>query len=206
MKTSPKTQHGPSRRGDLAARAFTLAEVLVAMAIFTLLVGAVVTTQIMGLKLYRISETKLMGTAEGRAALNAARDEIRMGKILAVGNGDAVTFVPIADHQPQIGNALQIHPGTNRNVFVRYFLDADATALKRLGDGEVRVVANFITNQLVFSAEDFAGNVLTNNQNNRVIRMLLEFYQWEYPIATVGAGGMYDYYRLQTRVTRRTIE
>lgn len=176
------------------------------MAIFMMLVGAVVTTQIMGLKLYRISETKLMGTAEGRAALNGVRDEIRMGKILIVGNGNAGTFAPIPDHAPQTGNALQIHPTTNQNLFVRYFLDAGSTSLKRLANGEVQTVANFITNQLVFSAEDFAGTVLTNNQNNRVIRMTLEFYQWEYPIATVESGGMYDYYRLQTRVTRRTIE
>lgn len=175
------------------------------MAIFTLLVGALVTTQIMGLKLHRISETKLMGTAEGRSALNATRDEIRMGKIVVVGNGNDETFAPIPDHSPQTGNALQIYPTTNLSLFVRYFLDAD-DSLKRLTNGEVQTVANFITNQMVFSAEDFAGNVLTNNQNNRVIRMTLEFYQWEYPMATVGEGGMYDYYRLQTRVTRRTIE
>jgi hypothetical protein len=59
---------------------------------------------------------------------------------------------------------------------------------------------------MVFRAEDFRGNILTNDRNNRVIRMMLEFYQWEYPIASAGPGGMYDYYRLQTRITRRLIE
>jgi len=39
-----------------------------------------------------------------------------------------------------------------------------------------------------------------------VIRMMLEFYQWEYPLAAAGQGAMYDYYRLQTRITRRLIE
>ena len=203
MKALQQLQRGRRRT---ATRGFTLTEVLVAMAIFTLMIGALVTTQIMGLKLYRISETKLRGTAECREALNTVRDEIRMGKILVVGNGNASAFIPIPDNEPQIGNALQIYPTTNLTVFVRYFLDVDSTALMRSGDGEVRMVANYITNHLVFRAEDFMGTVLTNNQNNRVIRMTLEFYQWEYPIASVGSDGMYDYYRLQTRVTRRTIE
>ena len=65
---------------------------------------------------------------------------------------------------------------------------------------------NYVTNDIAFRAEDFRGQVLTNNQNNRVIRMILEFYQWEFPVATVGTNGLYDYYRLQTRITRRTIE
>jgi hypothetical protein len=61
------------------------------------------------------------------------------------------------------------------------------------------VVANFVTNLIPFRAENYLGQVLTNNQNNRVIRMNLEFYQWEFPEE-------YDYYGLQTKVTRRAIE
>jgi hypothetical protein len=41
--------------------------------------------------------------------------------------------------------------------------------------------------------------VLTNDQNNRVIRMNLEFYQWEF-------SDVYEYYRLQTKITCRAIE
>jgi hypothetical protein len=36
--------------------------------------------------------------------------------------------------------------------------------------------------------------------------MMLDFYQWEFPVAQAGAGAFYDYYHLQTRMTRRTIE
>jgi hypothetical protein len=74
------------------------------------------------------------------------------------------------------------------------------------GQAEPQMIAQFITNQFVFQAEDFQGNVLTNDENNRVVRMTLEFYQWKNPMARVGPGGRYDYYRLQTRVTRRLIE
>jgi hypothetical protein len=32
-----------------------------------------------------------------------------------------------------------------------------------------------------------------------------QFCQWEYPLAGVGGGAMYDYYQLQTRVAPRII-
>jgi hypothetical protein len=67
-------------------------------------------------------------------------------------------------------------------------------------------VAPYITNQLVFQAEDFQGNVATNYVNNRIIRLTLEFYQWEWPLAQAGSGSMYDFYQLQTRMARRLIE
>ena len=189
-------------------RAFTLPEIMSVMALFSLLLLALISSQIMGIKMYRISESKLTATASGRRALDQVRDEIRSGKVLLVGNGSSSTFTPSADNQPNIGNAVQIYATTNTNTFVRYYLDANDDRLKRVKSGStnVQVIANYVTNDIAFRAENFRGQVLTNNQNNRVIRMVLEFYQWEFPVATVGTNGLYDYYRLQTRITRRTIE
>lgn len=194
----------PNRR----RRAFTLPELMSTVALFSILMAGVLGSHLFGLRLYRISESKLSATGAARHALNHVRDEIRSGKMLLVGNGSETTFTPIADHASHIGNALQIYPTTDTNQFVRFFLDATDDKLKRFasGDTEAAIVASYITNRLVFSAEDYQGQVLTNNQNNRVIRMVLEFYQWEFPVATAGAGGMYDYYRLNTRITRRAIE
>jgi prepilin-type N-terminal cleavage/methylation domain-containing protein len=195
-------------RPSAGSRAFTLPEIMVVMALFGMLVLAMVTCQIFGMRLERISETKLAATAAGRKALNQVRNEIRSGKMLEIGTGDAASFTPISDNASQVGNALQIYPTTNTSNFIRYYLDTGDNSLKRITsfDAQPEVLAGFITNQLVFRAENFQGDVLTNHQDNRVIRMTLEFYRWEYPIATVGNGGMYDYYRLQTRITRRMIE
>ncbi len=68
-------------------------------------------------------------------------------------------------------------------------------------------VADFITNQIVFTAQDYKNNVLTNNVNNRVIQVQLLFSQFEFPIAFLGSNAYnaYDFYRVQTRVTRRLI-
>ncbi|MCX8090668.1 MAG: prepilin-type N-terminal cleavage/methylation domain-containing protein [Verrucomicrobiae bacterium] len=196
------------RRGGRrhAATAFTLPEVVVVMALFSLLLTALITTQLVGLKMHRISETKLTATSEGREALTVLRDEIRSAKMLYVGNGNASSFVAITNNQAHIGNALQIWPTTNLARFVRYYVDANTRTLMRFTNGQATPVAGFVTNTLAFRAEDFRGRVLTNTQNHRVIRLTLEFYQWQFPLATAGQGGMYDYYRLQTRVTRRAIE
>jgi hypothetical protein len=140
--------------------------------------------------------------------LDRVRDEIRSGKILCVGNGDGDTFTPIAADSPHVGNALQIYRTVDTNTYVRYYLDAADQSLKRKasGNGEVQEIASYITNQLVFRAEDHLGHTLTSDQNNRVIKMTLEFYQWEFPVTRAGGSSYYDHYRLQTRITRRAIE
>ena len=70
-------------------------------------------------------------------------------------------------------------------------------------------LAGYITNTIVFDAEDFQGNIVVNNpKNNQVYKMELDFYQWEYPIAFIGGIGLnaYDFYRLRTRICRRAID
>jgi type II secretory pathway pseudopilin PulG len=205
MKMVPPPPPPSATVRSCARGAHTLIELMVAMTVFSLLITLMVSSHVYGLKMYRIAEAKMSSTLSGRVALNRTRDEIRSGKMLYVGNGDAAAFTFIPDNTPHIGNALQVYPTTNLGNYIRYYLDTNDSCLKRLAQGRVSVVARYVTNQQVFHAEDFAGTILTNNQNNRVIRMTLEFYQWEYPVIKVGAGG-YDYFRLQTRVTRRTLE
>ena len=52
---------------------------------------------------------------------------------------------------------------------------------------------------MAFCAQDFSGNVLTNNQNNQVIHLTLEFYQ---PARFMQGA---DYYKLETSMTRRAL-
>lgn len=200
-----------------ATWAFTMTEMITVVGIFSLLAAATVSSQLFGLRLYSISGTKLTVTGEARSALNRVRDEIRSGKLIYVGNGDSSSFTLIPDNSPQVGNALKICATTDTNSYVYYYMDATNSRFKRMvsSNSFVQVVANHITNLLVFQAEDFQGNAVTNYQNNRVIRMTMEFYQPVFPTtptaqtspaAQVTSGGMYDYFRLQTRVARRAIE
>jgi type II secretory pathway pseudopilin PulG len=187
--------------------AFTLAEMMVASAIFLLVLGSVISSHIFGLKMFNITSTKLIASREARAALNRVRDDIRSGRTLYVGQGTSAGFFNLATNTPRQGNAVQIYPGTNTNTFVRYFWDGSDQKLKRAASGttQIDVIASFITNQVVFRAEDFLGNALTNDLNNRIVKMTLDFSQWELAPAQA-AGAYFDYYRLQTRMTRRTIE
>lgn len=198
--------HRPASRAG--ASAFTLTEVLIAAALCALVMVGVVYTHVFGLKLATLTNSKLAATENARRALDRVRDEIRSGKILTVGNGDRDLFTPIAAGTPQEGNALQIYRTVDTNAYVRYYLDAAEQSLKRKvsGNSEVEEIAAYITNQLVFCAEDYRTNVLTSDQNNRVIKMTLEFYQWEFPVTRAGGESYYDSYRLQTRIARRAID
>ena len=198
--------HSRSPRGGQAA--FTLAEIMTAMGLFSLVVIGVVYSQLFGMRMFAITSTRLSASDSARKVLDRVRDDVRSGKILDVGNGDSAHFTNIAFNGLRQGNALQINPTADTNVFIRYFLDPASQCLKRAasGTGQVEVLAHYLTNQIAFYAEDYTGHTLTNDSNNRVIKLELDFYQWEFPVAQVGAGAFYDYYHLQTRITRRAIE
>ena len=187
---------------DPSTRAFTLAELLVAMAIFSMVVAATVSSQLFGLKMYRISDAKLTVSADARGVLNHLREEVWTGKLLLVGNGDSSMFTLVTDNTPHIGNALKICATTDTNSFVYYYLDANDSALKRMvsSNAQIQTIARNVTNLVVFRAEDFQGNTLSNYLNNRVIRMQLQMRQAEY------FGGQSEFYQLQTRLARRAID
>ena len=187
----PAAPHPSASRARPATRsAFTLAEIMTAMGLFSLVVIGVVYSQLFGMRMFNITSTRLSASDSARKVLNRVRDDIRSGKILYVGNGDSADFTNITLNGLRQGNALQIYPTTDTNVFIRYYLDPASQSLKRTasGSGQVQVLAPYLTNQIAFFAEDFAGNTLTNDQNNRVIKMVLDFYQWEFPVAQVGGG------------------
>ena len=194
--------HASKRR---RAPGFTLTELMVATSVFSLVIIGILAVQTFGMKMYQISEAKMTATADGRKALNRLRGDVLEGKVLNIQNRTSTTNSNIAANSQQMGNALQIFPTAAMTNYVLYYIDSASGCLKRFDslDGETEVLASSVTNQIAFQAEDFQGNVLTNNQNNRVIRMVLEFNQREY---LGSSGSLYDSYRVQTRITRRSID
>jgi hypothetical protein len=200
---------GPTcaKRGLSAGRAFTLPEVMTTMAIFFVVMAGVIASHLFGLRMYQVTTPKLGASDEARAAVSKLINDIRSARLVRIGDGGLGSFTEVGIDSPQKGSAIQVYPSFNTNYYTRYFWDASDKKLKVTTNGAtaVQVVANCVSNQLVFTAEDYAGNILTNNHNNRVIGLLLEFYQVQYPRMSVGPGNYYDYYRLRTRITRRTI-
>lgn len=203
-----KTQTETGRRTPRPARAFTLVELMVTMALFTVVIGGVIYSHITGLKMYELTKAKLGANDQTRTALGLLIGEVRSANALEIGNVSGSTFTPVPDGQAQQGAALQVYPTTDTNVYILYYLDASDAKLKRIlsGSSATDIVAENITNTVVFRSEDYAGTVLTENQNNRVIGVTLQFYQIQYPIVAIGDGQHYEFYQLNTRITRRALQ
>lgn len=185
-----------------------MVEMMVAMSVLLLVLAGILSSHVFGMRMFQISRSKLGASDEARKAISMLVQEIRTAKLVKLGDGTLTKFTEVGINSPQKGSAIQIYPSTDTNDFVRYFWDSGDKKLKRTTDAtnSVAVVANSITNSLVFTAEDFQGNILTNNENNRVIGLTLQFYQIQYPIVLIGPGQYYDYYQLRTKITRRALE
>lgn len=214
-------------------RGVSLVEMMVAIAVFSLVILSTVAMQIYAARVYTLAATKLSATEEARSAMNDVRDQVRGARLVYVGNYEYSTgnppddFRPMTNGDPQEGNALMIYPTTTTNSFTLVYLQPgyktnNFTAFSNSGaplgtnslleivytNGALVLsndVADFITNQVVFDAENFEGSILSSNQNNAIIHMTLNFSQWEYPIAYIGSNSFnaYDYYQLNTLMTRR---
>jgi hypothetical protein len=201
--------------------AFTLVEMMVSVWVYLFIfIGVMIAIQIFALRVYTLSATKLSATSGARKTLDQIRDDIREAKTLQVGNvqtaGNPNSFAATANNALAEGNALQIFPTTNTVPYTIYYLDTSAATnyLKQYvvtsTGTNTTTLASYITNTIIFDAEDFQTNIIVNNpKNNQVYRMTLQFYQWEYPIAFIGTNvglNEYGYYQLRTRVCRRAID
>ncbi len=191
-----------------SCRAFTLAEIQVSMAIIMLVIGGVISSHVFGLKLNEATRAKLSASDSARNALNKMVGDVRSAKTIQIGSGSYSAFTPVSDGSLQKGSALRIYPTTNTNSFVVYYLDTSDSKLKKASTTATTpvTVAEYLTNTVLFTSESYNGTVLTDNQNNRVIGVDMQFYQIRYPITTIGAGGYFDYYQVKTKITRRTLE
>jgi type II secretory pathway pseudopilin PulG len=214
MKISKDINHRSCRTS-----AFTLVEMITTVGIFMFIfVGVMVSVQLFGLRIYTLEATKLVATAGAREAMNDMRDQIREGKIVYVGNcttESTTSFSLIGVTNSQQGNALIVYPTTNTTGYIVYYLDT-STGTNSLMEftvtnGEVTYtneLASYITNTVIFDAENFQGYIATNYtslDNREVIHVTLQFSQWEYPIAHIGGTtfNAFDYYQLRTKVFRR---
>lgn len=196
------------RRSAFPKSAFTLVEIMVAMSLFIMVIGGILFSHIIGIKMYEVTKAKLGASDQARQTIGILLDEVRSAKKIRVGEGGKLYFTEAPPGTPQQGNAIQLHPDTNYNQFVRYYLDPYLNCLKRVSniDSDERLIAEHITNSVVFTSEDFQGNLLTDNQNNRVIGLNLEFYQIQYPVMPIGEDHYFEFYQLRTKITRRTLE
>lgn len=207
MKISPAFQSNGEVRPSAGCRAFSFAEMLVASAVFLLVVAAVLVGNSFGLRMMELCRPKLAAAGEIRRTVHLLHSEIGSAKIVRIGNGDGFTFTRAGFGELRQGNAIQIYPDQGTNLFIRYFLDPGDRNLKRMtnGAGSASVVASAISsNTPVFTAEDFAGRPLTNDQNNMAIRVRLQYQQMAGSTNTpIGPANYYKAHRVETRTAFR---
>lgn len=200
-----------SGRRDFSRDAFTLPEILIALAIFMLVLGGIVTGNLFGLRMFQVNQDKLNATEWSRRTFGKITDEVRSCSSVTVGNMTTnEVFTGLLPGEMLEGNAIEIQPGTNATSLIFYFVDSIDQTFRRKeqlpGGTNTFILADSATNTMVFSAQNFSGNVMTNTssgselQNNQIIHLTLEFYQPERFL--VGP----DSYRLETSVTRRAVQ
>ena len=185
---------------------FTMTELLVATALSTLVIAMVILSHLFGLRVFNLTVTKLKASQSARAALNQVREDVRTAQSLVVGTGNSAGFSNLPANTIRQGNALQIYTTNTTNIFIRYYMDLADQTLKRItsSGGAPQLVAAHLTNQIAFRAETYTGAFMTNDLEVRLIRMSLEFKQWDLPPNGAGQQPYYDYYQLHTRIARRT--
>jgi len=197
MKSHPANPPWKPWRRSTNARAFTLAEMMVTMAVFGLVVTAMVSVQFFGFKMSSLTQSKLINVGYGLKALDAIRDEVRSASSVQVGNGTGVLFTVTGT----LGNTLQIYPTTNSN-HIQVYLDTNADSLYVLNstNSSPFLIASGIINQSAFQTVGYQGNISTNAQEHYAITMTLQFSQVAYKLPT----NTYDYYTLQATMTPRS--
>ena len=188
--------------------AFTLVEAMISMSLMTMVLGGVVYSHIMGMQLMQITQAKLGANDSARKALGKLQDEIRAAKTIAVGAGSSNSFIAATNGGALQGRAIQIYPGTNQTWWVRYYYLTNTSELRRVTsiNNTPQLIASYVTNAVLFSKEDYLGNTLTTDTGNSTINVRLQFYQLSYPMTMIGTNNFFDYYQLQTRITRRALE
>ena len=184
-------------------RAFTIPELMTGTAIFLMVSGGVLVGHMFGMRLLEADGPTSGTDQESNRALRVLVADIRSAKLLLIGNGTLASFSSLNINTTQVGNAIQVYPSTDTNVFIRYFWDAGN--LKRtLSGGPETPVAHSISNSLIFTAEDYVGNVLTNFQNNSVVGVNIQFDDSADP--TKKKKDYSEPYQLRTRIMRRALD
>jgi len=209
MKTQPAIRCLFISRSEVA---FTLVEMMISMGLMVMVLGGVIYSHVVGLKMYQITQAKLGSSDQARQSVGLLISDVRSSSRVAIGTGSSNSFVEVGDGTNQTGNAIQVYRSdynatSNTNAYVRYYRDASTKQLirKEGGSSVLDVTASSITNSTIFSAVGFTNNVLSNNDNNKVIAVDLEFYEIRYPIVQIGTNQMFEYYRVSTRITRRSL-
>ena len=217
-----------------AQRGTSLMEMMATLALFTITLAALLSVNFFGERQDQYVNSELGASDQARKNFNLMLDEIRSGKNVQIGSGGNTNFTPVGSGLQQ-GNTIQIIESTNVGWTNYYFFTSNTPAgenplnsywLLRVaaspsGTLSTNVVARnlydvtnqWVTNAMNFSALGFNGSAwvpLTNDPttastHNYLVNVLLQFYEYQYPLTRVGSNYLFEYYGLNLQATRRAL-
>jgi hypothetical protein len=218
--------HNPAPAGSrlaCRAQAFTVAEMMVSVFIFTFMILGIIYTWMFGMRFDQLVCSKLGASDKSRMSFDLLTGDIRSAKWWKVGNctllsadpvTNAATFAYCTNAMNQVGNAirLSLNGDTNSPAYVVYYFDTNACQLCRWSNGlaQVQIVAQNLTNSgvlgngttntsMTFQAQKYDGTLAQDWQYKYMLVTTMEFCQYQYPLTRVGPGNYYNYYRIQLK-------
>jgi len=199
-------------RQTRAAAGFTLVEMMFSVGILTLVVMALLASNLLGMREDQLVESKCGASDTSRRTLQQLPTDIRSSKMWNLGSMSGTNFTANLDGAPQQGAALQLCLTTNGSQYILYYFD---TTYSSNGNGRLFrtsntnwnpvILASNLINTLYFTAENYNGVIQTNDGTSKayknVVHTILQFCQFQYPLTQVGTNGLYDYYRIDFRAT-----
>jgi len=196
--------HSHSNFSARKGHAFTLVELMVAMAVFSMVILGTVGAHIYGLKMFQFVRPRLGASDDARKALSTLMDEIRAADTVQVGNGSLTNFIARALGTLQEGPALLIQ-NTNNGTWIRYYYESKSNQLTYHYDGSTNqlmrtvdgltattVMTAPVTSTDVFTIRDYTDTTLSQPATPfPVVGIDFEF--------STSSGS----YTLQSRISRR---
>jgi len=188
-------------RSPLPHSAYTLPELMVSMALMVLVTFALMYTNLFGAKMAELTAAKLTVSQQGRHMLGRLASEIRAAKTVQIGTVSSNVFAAVAAGSLQQGGAVRIYESTNSASYICYYHDSSTRTLRRSVNAIATgmLIAEDVTNSIVFIGQDDIGTTLNGLQANPVVQVSLEFSHDLY-----GNPGN-EAQRLQSRVARRVL-
>jgi hypothetical protein len=176
---------------------------MIASSLLGMVVLGILSVHLAGLRFAGFVMPKIQNAEYSRQLVSRMIEEIRCANTVAIGTGTVSAFRPAAANKPQAGNAIRVYPSnpTNSAAFIYYFQDTNTWTVQRmdLNSTQPSVIADQVTNRLVFTMENFSGTTLTNPQNSCVLSMLLQMRR------PTSVQGVSDTLQVRSKITRRNI-
>ena len=197
----------------------TLVEVMVASALMVIVIGGLMSANIVGLQQDQLVESMAGANDTSRNAVNMMLEDIRLAKGYNVGTySSGSSFSACTNGTAQQGTAVLLYPivnstnqavDTTRSILYYFDLSDSANNDGRLwrtsnipGDtSSGLLIASNLINTLYFTSETFLGATQFNTTYKGVVHTTLQFCEYQYPLTKVGSNCLYQYYRMDCRAT-----